>query len=168
MSEVGTLATDGASASVNYRFEDMRIGGALRIDGTKNDYSKTSMRYGYDFKIPIGSTFAGCEWYYGTNATGLSQILKPETTKSITNPDNKGSDVYRSNIVFTNVAKKNFGDYVNARILVKYEKDGHIYSKMGLNVEQDTVNAIAERIVKDENSSESDKTYANGILSKEN
>lgn len=168
VSEVGTLATDGASASVNYRFEDMRIGGALRIDGTKNDYSKTSMRYGYDFKIPIDSTFAGCEWYYGTNATGLSQILKPETTKSITNPDNKGSDVYRSNIVFTNVAKKNFGDYVNARILVKYEKDGHIYSKMGLNVEQDTVNAIAERIVKDENSSESDKTYANGILSKEN
>ena len=66
------------------------------------------------------------------------------------------------------MAKKNFGDYVNARILVKYEKDGHIYSKMGLNVEQDTVNAIAERIAKDENSSESDKTYANGILSKEN
>jgi len=164
VSRASTVSGEGTSTSVNYKFESMKIGSSLRIDGSKDDYSMTSMRYGYDFKVPADTTFTGCEWYYGTDATGLVRTLSPDVTKTITNPDNKGADVYRSNIVFTNVKRNNFEKNVNAKILVKYAENGHTYSKMGLNVDADTVKQVASRIVNSSNSSDSEKIYAKGIL----
>ena len=71
--------------TITYDFEKMFIGGSLRMDHG-NTYDQTSMRYGYDFTLPDGATFVGCEWYYGTAENALVNTLQPKETKYITNP----------------------------------------------------------------------------------
>ena len=149
--------------TITYDFEKMFIGGSLRMDHG-NTYDQTSMRYGYDFTLPDGATFVGCEWYYGTSADNLTNSLIPDSTKYITNPDNKGEQVYRSNIVFTNIGKANYKSNVYSRILVKYTLNGKSYSKMGSFIDTRTVKEVAESIVNSDNVSDKQKRYANEIL----
>lgn len=149
--------------TITYNFEKMFIGGSLRMDHG-DIYDQTSMRYGYDFTLPDGATFAGCEWYYGTSADNLTNSLIPDSTKYITNPDNKGEQVYRSNIVFTNIGKANYKSNVYSRILVKYTLNGKSYSKMGSFIDTRTVKEVAESIANSDNASDKQKRYANGIL----
>ena len=159
VSEDSTLATDG-TATVKYVFEDMLRGGSLRMikENGKTDYEKTSMRFGYDFKLPTGTTFDSCEWYYGTNADNLELSLAPgAATKKIENPTETKQGYIRSNIVFTNIAKDNFDRNIYARVLVNYTKDGKTYSKMGAYVDQNSVNSIAKKIKA--NGSETERAY---------
>lgn len=149
--------------TITYNFEKMFIGGSLRMDHG-DIYDQTSMRYGYDFTLPDGATFVGCEWYYGTSADILTNSLIPDSTKYITNPDNKGEQVYRSNIVFTNIGKANYKSNVYSRILVKYTLNGKSYSKMGSFIDTRTVKEVAESIANSDNASDKQKRYANGIL----
>ena len=149
--------------TITYNFEKMFIGGSLRMDHG-DIYDQTSMRYGYDFTLPDGATFVGCEWYYGTSADNLTNSLIPDSTKYITNPDNKGEQVYRSNIVFTNIVKANYKSNVYSRILVKYTLNGKSYSKMGSFIDTRTVKEVAESIVNSDNASDKQKRYANEIL----
>ena len=149
--------------TITYDFEKMFIGGSLRMDHG-NTYDQTSMRYGYDFTLPDGATFVGCEWYYGTSADNLTNSLIPDSTKYITNPDNKGEQVYRSNIVFTNIGKANYKSNVYSRILVKYTLNGKSDSKMGSFIDTRTVKEVAESIVNSDNASDKQKRYANEIL----
>lgn len=149
--------------TITYNFEKMFIGGSLRMDHG-DIYDQTSMRYGYDFTLPDGATFVGCEWYYGTSADNLTNSLIPDSTKYITNPDNKGEQVYRSNIVFTNIGKANYKSNVYSRILVKYTLNGKSYSKMGSFIDTRTVKEVAESIANSDNASDKQKSYANGIL----
>lgn len=149
--------------TITYNFEKMFIGGSLRMD-YGDIYDQTSMRYGYDFTLPDGATFVGCEWYYGTSADNLTNSLIPDSTKYITNPDNKGEQVYRSNIVFTNIGKANYKSNVYSRILVKYTLNGKSYSKMGSFIDTRTVKEVAESIANSDNASDKQKRYANGIL----
>ena len=147
VSEASTL-TDTGSTTVKYIFEDMFVGGSLRIDNT-DPLVKTNMRLGYDFKIPSDTTFKGCEWYYGTASDNLSLKLAPTTTKYITNPGGKGNDVYRSNIVFTNMPKSAYKKNACARVLVKYGDGEHTYSKMGLGIDTRTVYEVATAVKND-------------------
>lgn len=156
------LNSDG-TMMVSYSFEDLFIGGSLRMDYA-DDYSKTCMRFGYDFTLPTGATFEGCEWYYGTAKNALAHILQPQETKYIMNPENKGSNFYRSNIVFTNLESANYENNVYARVLVKYTLNGKSYSKMGSFIDTRTVKEVAESIAKSGNASEKQKNYAKGIL----
>lgn len=149
--------------TITYDFEKMFIGGSLRMDHG-NTYDQTSMRYGYDFTLPDGATFVGCEWYYGTAENALVNTLQPKETKYITNPDSKGANVYRSNIVFTNLGSANYENNVYARVLVKYTLNGKSYSKMGVSIDTRTVKAVAESIRDSKDASEKQKIYANGIL----
>lgn len=149
--------------TITYNFEKMFIGGSLRMDHG-DIYDQTSMRYGYDFTLPDGATFVGCEWYYGTSADNLTNSLIPDSTKYITNPDNKGEQVYRSNIVFTNIGKANYKSNVYSRILVKYTLNGKSYSKMGSFIDTRTVKEVAESIANSDNASDKQKRYAKGIL----
>lgn len=149
--------------TITYDFEKMFIGGSLRMDHG-NTYDQTSMRYGYDFTLPDGATFVGCEWYYGTAENALVNTLQPKETKYITNPDSKGANVYRSNIVFTNLGSANYENNVYARVLVKYTLNGKSYSKMGSSIDTRTVKAVAESIRDSKDASEKKKIYANGIL----
>lgn len=156
------LNSDG-TMMVSYSFEDLFIGGSLRMDYA-DDYSKTCMRFGYDFTLPTGATFEGCEWYYGTAKNALAHILQPQETKYIMNPENKGSNFYRSNIVFTNLESANYENNVYARVLVKYTLNGKSYSKMGSFIDTRTVKEVAESIANSGNASKKQKNYANGIL----
>lgn len=156
------LNSDG-TMMVSYSFEDLFIGGSLRMDYADN-YSKTCMRFGYDFTLPTGATFEGCEWYYGTAKNALAHILQPKETKYIMNPENKGSNFYRSNIVFTNLESANYENNVYARVLVKYTLNGKSYSKMGSFIDTRTVKEVAESIANSGNASKKQKNYANGIL----
>ena len=149
--------------TITYDFEKMFIGGSLRMDHG-NTYDQTSMRYGYDFTLPDGATFVGCEWYYGTSSKNLTTLLRPVSTKYITNLNNKGAEVYRSNIVFTNIGKANYKSNVYSRILVKYTLNGKSYSKMGSFIDTRTVKEVAESIVNSDNASDKQKRYANEIL----
>lgn len=149
--------------TITYDFEKMFIGGSLRMDHG-NTYDQTSMRYGYDFTLPDGATFVGCEWYYGTAENALVNTLQPKETKYITNPDSKGANVYRSNIVFTNLGSANYENNVYARVLVKYTLNGKSYSKMGSSIDTRTVKAVAESIRDSKDASEKQKICANGIL----
>lgn len=149
--------------TITYDFEKMFIGGSLRMDHG-NTYDQTSMRYGYDFTLPDGATFVGCEWYYRTAENALVNTLQPKETKYITNPDSKGANVYRSNIVFTNLGSANYENNVYARVLVKYTLNGKSYSKMGSSIDTRTVKAVAESIRDSKDASEKQKIYANGIL----
>lgn len=156
------LNSDG-TMMVSYSFEDLFIGGSLRMDYA-DDYNKTCMRFGYDFTLPTGATFEGCEWYYGTAKNALAHILQPQETKYIMNPENKGSNFYRSNIVFTNLESANYENNVYARVLVKYTLNGKSYSKMGSFIDTRTVKEVAESIANSGNASEKQKNYAKGIL----
>ena len=149
--------------TITYGFEELFIGGSLRMDYVET-YEKTSMRYGYDFILPDGATFVGCEWYYGTSSKNLTTLLRPVSTKYITNLNNKGAEVYRSNIVFTNIGKANYKSNVYSRILVKYTLNGKSYSKMGSFIDTRTVKEVAESIVNSDNASDKQKRYANEIL----
>ena len=163
VSEDSTVADNG-TATVKYVFEDMLRGGSLRMieanGGT--DYTKTSMRFGYDFQLPPNTEFNSCEWYYGTTANDLRLSLTPgANTKKIINPTEEKQGYIRSNIVFTNIAKANFDRNIFARVLVKYTKDGKTYSKMGAYVDQNSVSSIAEKIKN--SGSETEKNYVNEL-----
>ena len=149
--------------TLSYKFEDLFIGGSLRMDYGK-DYTKTSMRFGYDFALPEGADFTGCEWYYGTTATALTHKLAPTSTKYITNPGDKGEGVYRSNIVFTNLGSANYASDVYARVLVKYTLDGKNYSKMGSFIDTRTVEKVAREIQNSDKATQREKDYAENIL----
>ena len=149
--------------TLSYNFEDLFIGGSLRMDYGK-DYTKTSMRFGYDFALPEGADFTGCEWYYGTTATALTHKLAPTSTKYITNPGDKGEGVYRSNIVFTNLGSANYASDVYARVLVKYTLDGKNYSKMGSFIDTRTVEKVAREIQNSDKATQREKDYAENIL----
>ena len=57
VSEDSTVADNG-TATVKYVFEDMLRGGSLRMitANGETDYTKTSMRFGYDFQLPTDTT----------------------------------------------------------------------------------------------------------------
>lgn len=163
VSEDSTVAYNG-TATVKYVFEDMLRGGSLRMitANGETDYTKTSMRFGYDFQLPTDTAFNSCEWYYGTTASDLKLSLTPgANTKKIENPTATKQGYIRSNIVFTNIAKANFDRDIFARVLVKYTKDGKTYSKMGAYVDQNSVSSIAEKIKN--SGSETEKKYVNEL-----
>ena len=160
----GSTVADNGTATVKYVFEDMLRGGSLRMitANGETDYTKTSMRFGYDFKLPADTTFDSCAWYYGTTANDLRLSLTPGgNTKKIENPTATKQGYIRSNIVFTNIAKANFDRAIFARVLVKYTKDGKTYSKMGAYVDQNSVSSIAEKIKN--SGSDTEKNYVNEL-----
>ena len=156
---------DNGTMEVSYSFEKMFIGGSLRMDYA-TDYSKTCMRFGYDFKLPENAEFEGCEWYYGTAEDALNYTLLPQDkTNHIKNPEGNDPDVYRSNIVFTKLGSANYKNNVYARVLVKYTLNGKSYSKMGTSIDTRTVKEVADKITSpNSDASEEQKAYAQGIL----
>lgn len=156
---------DNGTMEVSYSFEKMFIGGSLRMDYA-TDYSKTCMRFGYDFKLPENAEFEGCEWYYGTAGDALAYTLSPQDkTNHIKNPEGNDADSYRSNIVFTKLGSANYKNNVYARVLVKYTLNGKSYSKMGTSIDTRTVKEVADKITSpNSDASEEQKAYAQGIL----
>ena len=81
----------------------------------------------------------------------------------ITNPDKKGAEYYRSNIVFTNLSSGAYKRSVYARILVKYTVNGKERSVMGTFVDSRSVSMIVEGILANTNADQTEKDYAQKI-----
>ena len=131
-----------------------------------NSTWKPCMRFGYDFKLPTGADFEGCEWNYGTAENALAYTLSPkDKTNHIKNPEGNDADVYRSNIVFTKLGSANYENNVYARVLVKYTLNGKSYSKMGTSIDTRTVKEVADKIIApNSEASQKQKDYATEIL----
>lgn len=148
---------------ITYDFEELFIGGSLRMD--YQGYDQTSMRYGYDFKLPNEAQFAGCVWYYGMFPEALTTPFEPSEKTNYIIYQNNGEEVYRSNIVFTGIGKANYDTNVYSRILVKYTVGEKTYSKMGSFIDTRTVKQVAEKINESTSgASKAQKDYAQGIL----
>lgn len=163
-----SVLNDDGTVTITYQFSNMFQGGSLRMDQSSPEKS-TNMRFGYDFKLPEASSekdeirFKGCTWYYGVAEDDLKNTFSPDKTNFITNPDKKGAEYYRSNIVFTNLSSGAYKRSVYARILVKYTVNGKERSVMGTFVDSRSVSMIVEGILANTNADQTEKDYAQKI-----
>ena len=137
------------------------LGGSLRMD-YKNpdgsyDFTKTSLRFGYQIKLPEGAVLESWKWDYGTSEENLSLAVKGENKV----PQVDGSFV--SNLVLKNAPVAKYDTLVYTALSVTYEKDGKTITVTD-KTESRSVKAVAEAIVNAPNAPASEKEYAEGLL----
>lgn len=140
-------------------------GGSLRTDLTgEDDYSKTSLRFGYEMHAPDGAKLdrENWGWTYRNPNSGASASVKAENYWRI---DNNG---VITNLVIREISK----DGQAANYSTRYEVNAQLayVTKDGTKVcvKDETrvrsVNDVAEAIKNDSFASDVDLKYANGIL----
>ena len=137
------------------------LGGSLRMD-YKNpdgsyDFTKTSLRFGYQIKLPEGAVLESWKWDYGTSEENLFLTVKGEYKV----PQADGSFV--SNLVLKNAPVAKYDTLVYTALSVTYEKDGKTITVTD-KTESRSVKAVAEAIVNAPNAPASEKEYAEGLL----
>ena len=137
------------------------LGGSLRMDYTNSDgsydFTKTSLRFGYQIKLPEGAVLESWKWDYGTAADRLSQSVTGKNKV----PQADGSFV--SNLVLTDAPVDKYDTLVYTALSVTYEKDGKNITVTD-KTESRSVKAVAEAIVNAPNATEAEKEYARGLL----
>ena len=137
------------------------LGGSLRMDYTTSDgsydFTKTSLRFGYQIKLPEGAVLESWKWDYGTAADRLSQSVTGKNKV----PQADGSFV--SNLVLTDAPVDKYDTLVYTALSVTYEKDGKTITVTD-KTESRSVKAVAEAIVNAPNATEAEKEYARGLL----
>ena len=140
-------------------------GGSLRTDLTgKDDYSKTSLRFGYEMHAPEGSKidFQNWGWYYKSPSSAKEMFVPAEHYWRV---DNNG---VIANLVLSPIYKAGYQlDYstvfdVTAQ-LAYITADGTSV-KVKDQSRSRSVNQVAKAIQKDSFASTDDLAYANGIL----
>ena len=140
-------------------------GGSLRTDLTgKDDYSKTSLRFGYEMHAPEGSKidFQNWGWYYKSPSSANETFHKAENYWRI---DNNGvianfvlSPIYKSgyqldySTVFDVTAQLAYTTVDGTGVKVKDQSKSR------------SVDQVAKAIQNDSFASDDDVAYANGIL----
>ena len=141
------------------------LGGSLRMDYTTSDgsydFTKTSLRFGYQIKLPEGAVLESWKWDYGTAADRLSQSVTGKNKV----PQADGSFV--SNLVLKNAPVDKYDTLVYTALSVTYEKDGKTITVTD-KTESRSVKAVAEAIVNAPNATEAEKEYARGLLNASN
>lgn len=137
------------------------LGGSLRMD-YKNpdgsyDFTKTSLRFGYQIKLPEGAVLESWKWDYGTSEENLFLTVKGEYKV----PQADGSFV--SNLVLKNAPVAKYDTLVYTALSVTYEKDGKTITVTD-KTESRSVKAVAEAIVNAPNAPASEREYAEGLL----
>ncbi len=137
------------------------LGGSLRMDYTNSDgsydFTKTSLRFGYQIKLPEGAVLESWKWDYGTAADRLSQSVTGKNKV----PQADGSFV--SNLVLKNAPVAKYDTLVYTALSVTYEKDGKTITVTD-KTESRSVKAVAEAIVNAPNAPDSEREYAEGLL----
>ena len=137
------------------------LGGSLRMDYKNSDgtydFTKTSLRFGYQIKLPEGAALKSWKWDYGTTAENFSMSVKGVNKV----PQADGSFV--SNLVLMNAPVAKYDVPVYTALSVTYEKDGKTITVTD-QTESRSVKAVAEAIVKAPNATEAEKAYAQGLL----
>ena len=137
------------------------LGGSLRMDYKNSDgtydFTKTSLRFGYQIKLPEGAALKSWKWDYGTTAENFSMSVKGVNKV----PQADGSFV--SNLVLMNAPVAKYDVPVYTALSVTYEKDGKTITVTD-QTESRSVKAVAEAIVEAPNATEAEKAYAQGLL----
>ena len=137
------------------------LGGSLRMDYTTSDgsydFTKTSLRFGYQIKLPEGAVLESWKWDYGTAADRLSQSVTGKNKV----PQADGSFV--SNLVLTDAPVAKYDTLVYTALSVTYKKDGKTITVTD-KTESRSVKAVAEAIVNAPNAPASEREYAEGLL----
>ncbi len=137
------------------------LGGSLRMDYKKvdgsYDFTKTSLRFGYQIQLPEGAVLESWKWDYGTSEENLFLTVKGENKV----PQADGSFV--SNLVLTDAPVDKYDTLVYTALSVTYKKDGQTITVTD-KTESRSVKAVAEAIVNAPNATEAEKEYARGLL----
>ena len=137
------------------------LGGSLRMDYTNSDgsydFTKTSLRFGYQIKLPEGAVLESWKWDYGTSEENLFLTVKGEYKV----PQADGSFV--SNLVLKNAPVAKYDTLVYTALSVTYEKDGKTITVTD-KTESRSVKAVAEAIINTPSAPASEKEYAEGLL----
>lgn len=162
-----TSDVEGAAYAKFVKISDLITfkGGSLRTDLTGEDnYSMTSLRFGYEMHAPDGAKLDrdNWGWTYRNPISGASASVKAENYWRI---DNNG---VITNLVIREISK----DGQNANYSTRYEVNAQLayVTKDGTKVcvKDETrvrsVNDVAEAIKNDSFASDVDLKYANGIL----
>ena len=132
--------TYGVADEVKINF----LGGSLRMDYKKPDgaydFTKTSLRFGYQIKLPEGAALESWKWDYGTAADSLSLAVRGENKV----PQADGSFV--SNLVLKNAPVAKYDVPVYTALSVTYQKDGKTITVTD-QTEPRSVKAVADAIV---------------------
>ena len=156
-SDTELFGVDGVADEVKIDF----LGGSLRMDYKKvdgsYDFTKTSLRFGYQIQLPEGAVLESWKWDYGTSEENLFLTVKGENKV----PQADGSFV--SNLVLTDAPVDKYDTLVYTALSVTYKKDGQTITVTD-KTESRSVKAVAEAIVNAPNATEAEKEYARGLL----
>lgn len=140
-------------------------GGSLRTDLTgKDDYSKTSLRFGYEMHAPEGSKidFQNWGWYYKSPSSANETFHKAENYWRI---DNNGvianfvlSPIYKSGY------KLDYSTVFDVTAQLAYTTVDGTGVKVKDQSKSRSVDQVAKAIQNDSFASDDDVAYANGIL----
>ncbi len=153
-SDGGTVAT----TAVSYSVIDF-LGGSLRIDDSE-DYTSTSLRFGYNMTLPTGATIVSATWAWGTDADSLTSF----TPESLSYTENSDGTI-TSNLVITDITSDDFGTVIYSQISVTYKlADGTQVTETEYAVQSRSVDDVATAISNSSSASTEETTYAAGIL----
>ena len=149
-------------------------GGSLRMDLTgSDDYTKTSLRFGYEMKVPDGATLDADEWGWNyvnptTNASSFASVQKYWLT---------GDNGAIANLVFSPIYKSGQND--EGTKTGSFDTAYQVTAQIGYTTADGTsvtakdqtqtrsVKQVATAIKANSFASDVEKTYANGILGTE-
>lgn len=145
-------------------------GGSLRMDWTgENDYSKTSLRFGYTMYVPAGAVLDKDSWGWSVKnpENGMTKFVK---VKNYWLADSNGaianvviSPIYRNGNAELNSTGKYSTDYEStAQIGYKTADGTNVVVKDKLRTR--SVNQVAQAITHSSFASENEIVYAKGIL----
>ncbi len=132
-------------------------GGSLRMNDFGEDYTQTSMRFGYDIPKTVDDlTVQSWKWMWGKTDSSLTTEVSG--TYRITSPDM--DNAYRSNLVITGIPKEGgFATDVYAQLIITYANEEGETLTIYTNVENRSVNTVATSI---RNNYANDKANAAG------
>ena len=168
--EKGGVTSYGVSDAVAMKF----MGGSLRKDGNLTadgtpDYSKTNLRFGYNFVLSDGATLESWGWTWNREGSDKTIFVQGSNKRDIATEGNIATDPSWvtegsvTNLVITKIPAANYATAIttNLSVVVTLE-DG---TKVTVTDEAQTrsVKEIVDRIMGDNGASDSDKEYANGL-----
>lgn len=159
-SDEQTIVTkESADLKVTY------LGNSLRMDYVdESGYTKTCMRFGYQFALPEGKEMSDYTWYWEYTTDGKEITNENVKTSSGTNyvAVEGVENTYNSNLVITNIPANYYERNFYVRLVVK---DGENILTVDTVLDA-SIKGVADKI-KVANENESDVTYAAGIITED-
>lgn len=138
-------------------------GGSLRMDYADGEYSKTSLRFGYDVRMADGCTQVLNEsgWSWDID---ISDGTLDRKTLVVNSADN-GDGSIMTNLVFTGIEAKNYSRPIYTKAFVVYTTaDGTKVTVSDTSTRTHSVETVAQAIQASDSATEAERAYAAGIL----